>query len=364
MCCACGVLGHLAPIHWCARLACCVARAVSWTNWLMFSGVPARCVLLTVRCPGPLDSCSPVCPPGVFGCACGVLDHFAPVHRCARMLCCVGCAVSLATWLLSTGVQARCVVPRLRCPKQFGSFSPVWSLGLLCRALCVRCCVCGARCGARTRSSGRRLFVAGMGRVPSGRALVNREGGCYVAGRGWVRCLARTRPSGRQLFVAGRVWVASGRALLHPEGGCSVAARGWVRCRARKRPFGRWVVLLGTSSRAVVSCMLCALSVFASASGRCCLPPVRVPWLWRAAYLSGVPRGRAWCAAPCPEFVAQFVLVFACLPICVLREHDSGPMDDAVHSPPTPVDPLVIEGPVLYVLDVHLWSQYVGGDSL
>ena len=44
----------------------------------------------------------------------------------------------------------------------------------------------------------------------------------------------------------------------------------------------------------------CALSGFGAPGGRCCLAPVRVPWLWPAACRSGVPRGPAWCAAPHP----------------------------------------------------------------
>ena len=35
---------------------------------------------------------------------CGVLGHLAPVHRCARSVRCVACAVSWATWLLFTSV--------------------------------------------------------------------------------------------------------------------------------------------------------------------------------------------------------------------------------------------------------------------
>ena len=57
----CSVLGCLAPVHWCARAVCCVASAVSWATWLLFNGVLARCVVLRVRCPGPLGSRSPVC---------------------------------------------------------------------------------------------------------------------------------------------------------------------------------------------------------------------------------------------------------------------------------------------------------------
>ena len=155
--CVCGVMGHLAPVHRCARSVCCVACAVSWVTWLLFTGVPARCVLLRVRCPGPLGSCSGVCPLGLLFCVCGVLGHFAPVHRCARSPCCVACAVSWATWLLFTGAPAGCVVVcaeswatwllfggvpalcvalRVRCPAPLGSRSPVCPLGVLC-------CVCG-----------------------------------------------------------------------------------------------------------------------------------------------------------------------------------------------------------------------------
>ena len=57
----CSVLGRLAPVHRCARAVCCVASAVSWATWLLFTGVLAPCVVLRVRCPGPLGSRSPVC---------------------------------------------------------------------------------------------------------------------------------------------------------------------------------------------------------------------------------------------------------------------------------------------------------------
>jgi hypothetical protein len=90
LCCVCGVLGHLAPAHRCVRSVCCVVCAVSWATWLLFTGVPARCAVLRVRCPGPLGSCTRMCPRGVL---------FA-------------CAVSWATWLLFTGVPARCVKPK------------------------------------------------------------------------------------------------------------------------------------------------------------------------------------------------------------------------------------------------------------
>ena len=131
-----GVLGHLAPVHQCARQRCCVTCAVSWATWLLFTSVPARRVVLRVRCPGPLGSCSPVCPLSLLRCVFGVLGRLAPVHGCARSVRCVACVLSLATWLLFTGVLAWCVVLRVRRPGPLGSCSPVFSL----RALC---CVCG-----------------------------------------------------------------------------------------------------------------------------------------------------------------------------------------------------------------------------
>ena len=133
----CSVLGRLAPVHQCARAVCCVASAVSWATWLLFTGVLARCVVLRVRCPGPLGSPSPVRPLGVLLCVCGVLGPLAPVHRCAHSVCCVACAMSWATWLLFTGVPARSVVVRVRCLGPLGSCSPLCLLGVLC---CVSFC--------------------------------------------------------------------------------------------------------------------------------------------------------------------------------------------------------------------------------
>ena len=134
LCCVCVVVGLFAPVHRCARSVCsvagavslakcllftgthprCAVCAVSLATCLLFTGVPAWCVELRVRCPWPLgpcssvcrvgvlrslcpcrlDSWSPVCPLGVFCCVCGVLGHFASVHRCARW---VACVVSLGT---------------------------------------------------------------------------------------------------------------------------------------------------------------------------------------------------------------------------------------------------------------------------
>ena len=57
------------PLGSCSPVCCCVASAVSWASWLLFTGVLARPVVLHVWCPGPLGSCSPVC---VLRCACAM----------------------------------------------------------------------------------------------------------------------------------------------------------------------------------------------------------------------------------------------------------------------------------------------------
>ena len=158
LCCVCGVVGQLAPVHRCARSVCCVVCVVSWATWLLFTAPPARCVLLRVRCPGPLGSCSPVCSLGALCCVCGVLGHFAPVQRHARSVRCVECAAFWAIWLLFTSLVTWCVVLHVRYPGPLGLCSPVCPLGAVCclcsvlghlapvqrRARSVRCVECAA----------------------------------------------------------------------------------------------------------------------------------------------------------------------------------------------------------------------------
>ena len=131
----CGVLVHLRTVHRCARSVRCAACAVSWATWLLFTGSPARCVVLRVRCPRPLGSCSLVRPLGALLCWCGVLGHLAPVHRCCRVVCCAAFAVSWAAWLLFTRAPTRCVPLLVPSPGPPGSCSPMCPLGVLC-------CVC------------------------------------------------------------------------------------------------------------------------------------------------------------------------------------------------------------------------------
>ena len=79
-----------------------------------------------VQFSGLLGSCSPVCPRGLLCCVCGVLGHLAPVHRCARSVCCVFFFLGLA--VPCPRLLARCVVLRVRCPGPLGSRSPVCAL--------------------------------------------------------------------------------------------------------------------------------------------------------------------------------------------------------------------------------------------
>ena len=132
-----GWIAPVRPTHGVLLLSCPWAAlrvhvcAVSWATSLLFTGVPAWCVALLVRCPGPLGSCLPVFPLDVLFCLCGVLGHLAPVHGCACSVRCFACAVSWATWLLFTGVPAPCVASRVRCPGPLCSCSPVCPLRAL-----------------------------------------------------------------------------------------------------------------------------------------------------------------------------------------------------------------------------------------
>ena len=284
LCCVCGVLGHLAPVHGCARPVYCVACAVSSATWLLFGGVSAWCVVLLVRCPRPLGSCSPVCPLGllcclcgvlshlarfhhcarsvccvacavssatwllftgvparVFGCLCGVLGHLAPVHRCARPVCCLACAVSSATWLLFTSVPARCVVLPVRCPLPSGSFSPLCPLSVLC-------CVSGvlghlapgvpARYAVSAVSlAAWRLFTG----VPA-RCIRLRERCAWPLG-----CCSRVCPLGVLCCICGVL------GHLAPVQRCANV----VCCLACAASSSTWILLTGVPAR----CVACVVSL-------------------------------------------------------------------------------------------------------
>ena len=102
------------------------------------------------------------------------------------------------------------------------------------------------------------------------------------------------------------VWARVSAAPRHSWPGralwvCVLGLGFWLR--PATPGWGLWCLgwlLPGTCSCAVVCCVLCALSGFVAPGGCRCLASVRVPWLWLAVCLSGVPRGPASCAAPRP----------------------------------------------------------------
>ena len=241
----CGVLGHLAPVHRCARSVCCSACAVSWAPWLLFTGVPARCVVLRVRCPGPPGSCSPVCPLGALFRVCGVLGHLAPVHRCARSVCCVVCAVSTATWLLFTGVPARCVVLRVRCPGPPGSCSPVCLLGVL---FCV-CGVLGLLAPVHRSARSVRCFACAASWA-TWLLFTGAPAPCVALG---VRCPGPPEPFSPVCPLSVLCCVCGVLGLLAPLHRCA----GSVCCFACAVSWANWLLFTGVPARSVVLGVRC-----------------------------------------------------------------------------------------------------------
>ena len=158
LCCVCGVLSHLAPVHRCVCWVVCIACVVSLATWLLFSSVLARCILLCVLCRGSLCSCPPLCWLCALCRVCGVLGPLASAHRCARSVCCVACAVSWAIWLPFTGVLTRalrCVCGVLGLVAPFHRFARSvrflasavsWASWLLFTGVLARCFVLCVRC--------------------------------------------------------------------------------------------------------------------------------------------------------------------------------------------------------------------------
>ena len=265
LCCMCGVLGLPAPVHRCARSVCCVACAASWASRLLFTGAPARCVVLRVRCPGPPGSCSPVCPLGVLCCVCGVLGLPAPVHRCTRSVCCAACAASWASRLLSTGVPARCVVLRVRRPGPPGSCSPVCPLGVLCcvcgvlglpapvhRCACSVCCVaCAASWASRLLFTGAPArcgvlcCVCGVLGLPAPVHRCARSVCCVACAASWASRLLFTGVPARCVVLRVR--------RPGPPGSCSpVRPLGVVCCAACAASWASRLLFTGVPARCVV----------------------------------------------------------------------------------------------------------------
>ena len=316
--CVCGVLSHLAPVHRCARALCCVACAVSWATWLLFSGVPARCVVSRVRCPGPPGSCSPLCPLGVFCCVCGVLGHLAPVHRCARWVCCFACAVSWATWLLFTGVPAWCVLLRVRCP---GHLAPV----LRCaRSVC--CFVCAVSWGSWL------LFTG----VPAGCVLLR------------VRCPGPLGSCSPVCLLGVLFCVCGVLGLLAPVHRCARS----VCCFACAVSWATWLLFTGVPARCVVLRVRCP-GPLGSCSPVCPLG-VLFPVCGVLGHLAPVHRCARWvCSVACAVSWATWLLFTGATARCVvLRVRCPGPLGS--RSPVCPRSVLCcVHGVLGHVAPVH-----------
>ena len=99
---------------------------------------------------------------------------------------------------------------------------------------------------ARTRPSVRRLFVAGKGWVPSRRALVHPDGGCFVASRAWVSPVPdRASPPLRTPFFLPSPWPV---VCLFPGGGVCRRVRGVSSSRLSATAWSWWAALSGWAS--------------------------------------------------------------------------------------------------------------------
>ena len=345
LCCVCVVLGHLAPVHRCALSVRFVPCAVSWATWLLFTNVSARCVVLRVRCPGPLGSCSPVCSLGASCCVCDVLGHLAPVHRCSRSACCVALAVSCTTWLLFIGVLARRVVLRVRCPGPLGSCSPVCFLGALC-------CVCGvlghvAPAHPYSRSAGCVACAVSWATWP--RSPLCALGAlcpvCSVLGHlapvhrcvRSVRCVASAVSWATRLPCTG---VHARHVVLHvpcpgPLGICSPCACS-LRFVACAVPWATWLLFTGVHARRVVLRVPCrgplgSCSPMCTPGALCCVCGVLghfVPIHWCAPSVRCVVCAVSWATRLLCTVVHARCVVFrvwcpgplgSCSPVCSLR---------------------------------------------
>ena len=271
---------------------------MSWATWPLFTGVPARCVVLLVWSLGPLGSCSPVCALCPLLCLCGVLNHLAPVHWCAGSVCCVACAVSWATWLMFTGVPARCVALFVLCPGQLGACLAVCPLGVLC--LVLRSAFLKPWCLSPSRGLAPLALLRGCaGHAEAGRergfivpALAPVEAGALgslrvVPVRGPMMGLSLAGHSGVGLGLRALRWLAcadqvtdASSAVRHSTAD-SAGAPGLFRLDADTSPCG---------------------PEDATPSSRAC---VRVPVLPSQVGRAGL-LGAFWCASPFPLAALSF----------------------------------------------------------
>ena len=149
--------------------------AVSWAAGLLFTGGPAWFAVVRLRCPGPAGPFFLVCSLGVLYCMCGVLGHWAPVHRC---VCCVRCAwamggcVPLPPPLIFVFFFLGKKKKKQKREKQGRAYTAGTGTGSWCGgaiALCPLACVVGAVAAVAPQGCGSRvLMYTGLGQVGFG----------------------------------------------------------------------------------------------------------------------------------------------------------------------------------------------------
>ena len=220
-------------------------------------------------------------------CAFGFLGHLAPFHWCAHSVCCVVLSASLASWLLFTGVHARCVVLPVRCP---------WPLALVHRCARVVCSVwCAAACCA---------FVPLLWLSPAPDVLARpTRFWCGLSPFGWLRLLGTWFCA---LVVAGGVplWRASWPSVGAP---CLVRSdRSWYVDRlpgrrgdipnpgAHAPGFTRW--LHGARGRRPRTGLMVAAAGPRRGRGAWLAPPCTRSGPRDGVVPGGYPRRRSWVA--------------------------------------------------------------------
>ena len=329
-------------------LVCPLCLYPATPGWGVWCG--CVCFGLGFSCASPLLA-------GVLGCVCvGVRAPLVPRHSwlgCSAWVCVLGlgfrlrpaapgwgvgvcgcsCAPSACSPPLLDGVCGVCVCFRARvsaaprhswlgcwgvgvfvCPLRLYLASPGW--GVWCGCVCLGS---GFGCAPPLLAG---VLACVCVCVPA--PLVPRHS--WLGWAVWVCLLGlgfRLRPATPGWGVGVCVCLCACSACTPPllAGVCGVGVCAWTRVSAAPRHswLGCWGVcvfvcalslypatpgwglrrgcvgwvLPGTCSPAAVPCVLCALPGFAAPGGRCRLAPVRVPRIWPAACLSGVPCGSA-----------------------------------------------------------------------
>ena len=318
----------LVPRH--SWLGCAVCVCVLGLGFRLRPATPGPdvgvCVCLCAQSAGNPPLLAEVCCVGV--CA------WARVWSAPRLswlgcwgVCAFVCALRLCPATPGWGMRCGCVClgPGLGCTPPLlarvsgsacarSACTPPLLAGVCCVGVCAWAPVSAAPCLSWLGCWGVCVFVCVLHLCPATPGW-GVQCGCMCLASGFgcalpllVRVVGSVCPCVRALPVPRHSWLGCAVLVCVPElgfrlrpatPGCGVGVCAFV-CSLRLYPGTpgpglRCVgcVSTGTCSCAVVRCVLFALPGFAAPGGRCCFAPARVPWLWPAACLSGVPCGPA-----------------------------------------------------------------------